>query len=329
MFGQQLRRVALTALSASIGLSLFAAVPARAESRALSGTFGLTPGACPSGKGTGTYFRMVQPSGTVANGPFVSNGDSACSDKTFTLLRPGTDGGLTTGAYQSAPNPVFDSAGNSLASRLTLPATFFGVKFGLSTDATELQTKQSVPAVTVTEENGSLTADLRAFTASWNNQYFQQGSPKADGSTPGLTTKAKGTYNAATNAFVLEWTSTIVGGPFNDFTGSWHLEGTFYPSGTAPTSSGTKTTAPSAKSSNDAPAATAAGSNTEAVAAGTGDDTAVVPETEDTPVALAAQPSKGWRPPAWLIVLTGLVGIGAAVAFVVAPKPVTAEEDPS
>lgn len=318
----------LAALGVAIGLSLTAAPPAHAESKALAGTFGLTAGACPSGKGTGTYFRMVQPSGTVANGPFVSNGDSTCSDKTFTLLNPGTDGGLTTGTYQSAPNPVFDSAGNSLATRLTQPATFFGVKFGLSTDATELQTKKSVPAVSVTDDNGSLSADLRAFTASWNNQYFQQGSPKADGSTPGLTTKAKGTLNPSTNAFVLEWTSTIVGGPFNDFTGSWHLEGTFYPAGTTPVASGTKTTTVSgAKPSNNATAATVAGSNTEQVAAGTTDTTAV-DDTKDTSVAIAAKPSKGWRPPAWLIVVTALVGIGAAVGFVATPRP-AAEEDPS
>ena len=36
-----------------------------------------------------------------------------------------------------------------------------------------------------------------------------------------------GTYDAETGAFVLEWSSQIVGGPFNDSTGVWHLEGTF------------------------------------------------------------------------------------------------------
>ena len=28
---------------------------------------------------------------------------------------------------------------------------------------------------------------------------------------------------------MLEWSSTIVGGPFNNFTGTWHFEGTFEP----------------------------------------------------------------------------------------------------
>ena len=36
-----------------------------------------------------------------------------------------------------------------------------------------------------------------------------------------------GTYNAKTHAYVLNWTSQVVGGPFNGFTGDWHLTGTF------------------------------------------------------------------------------------------------------
>lgn len=31
--------------------------------------------------------------------------------------------------------------------------------------------------------------------------------------------------------FVLTWKSLIVSGPFNLFTGAWHLEGTFVPQG--------------------------------------------------------------------------------------------------
>jgi hypothetical protein len=39
-----------------------------------------------------------------------------------------------------------------------------------------------------------------------------------------------GTYNADTKAYTLDWTSQIIGGPFNNFSGHWHLEGTFEPS---------------------------------------------------------------------------------------------------
>ena len=36
-------------------------------------------------------------------------------------------------------------------------------------------------------------------------------------------------YDAATGAFVISWTSQIVGGPFNGFSGYWHLQGHFTP----------------------------------------------------------------------------------------------------
>ena len=45
------------------------------------------------------------------------------------------DGGVVTGSYQPTPSPAFDGQGNSLAGRITVPATFFGVRFG----ATELR----------------------------------------------------------------------------------------------------------------------------------------------------------------------------------------------
>jgi len=38
-----------------------------------------------------------------------------------------------------------------------------------------------------------------------------------------------GTYDSATHAFVITGASEIVGGPFNGFTGYWHLPGTFAP----------------------------------------------------------------------------------------------------
>jgi hypothetical protein len=44
-------------------------------------------------------------------------------------------------------------------------------------------------------------------------------------SPPSLTSPVTATYDAETGAFVLEWSRQIVGGPFNDFTGVWHMEG--------------------------------------------------------------------------------------------------------
>ena len=72
-----------------------------------------------------------------------------------------------------------------------------------------------------------LSGQIESWSAAWNKQYFNQGSPKPDGTSPGLTAPVSGTYDAATGAYVLTWASQVVGGPFNGFTGYWHLQGTF------------------------------------------------------------------------------------------------------
>ncbi|MEY2468924.1 MAG: hypothetical protein QOF21_1622 [Actinomycetota bacterium] len=307
-------RRGLAVAAVALAASAFGVPASAAESTQLVGAFALTSGACPSGTGTGSYFRMVQPSGNAATGPFVANGDSTCSDQTFTLLSAGTDGGFVTGSYQPAPNPAFDGSGNSQANRISAPATFFGVKFGLSTDPKDLQTGTNVPALTVNADDaGHLTGDLRAWAATWNKQYFNQGAPKPDGSKPGLTTAAHGTYNASTGAFVLEWASTVEGGPFNDFTGTWHMEGTFRSAAT--------TSAPAASSNASAKGASAprvgstATTSLTAVAGEQVDNTATTqPSSSGSQVAIAAVEQKGWRPPAWLILFTALIGVLAAVA---------------
>lgn len=223
---------------------LFAASvsPAEADSGTnLVGLFRLTGGSCSGGRITGTYLQMILPSGTV-NGPYMSNADSPCSDQSFTPLAPGTDGGLSTAGYQAAPSPAFDSSGNARANRITAPAQYYGTAFATATNPTDPQTSQSVPVPTVTLRGSTLTADLRAFSVSWNRQYFNQGAPKPDGSTPGNTRIATGTYDAATHHFTLDWASQVQGGPFDKFTGKWHFEGTFVPASSTTSGAGTGTT---------------------------------------------------------------------------------------
>ena len=82
---------------------------------------------------------------------------------------------------------------------------------------------------TIYVNQGKLSGQIEAWSAAWNKLYFNQGSPKPNGSHPGLTLPLSGTYNASTHAFVITWTSQVVGGPFNGFTGHWHLAGTFFP----------------------------------------------------------------------------------------------------
>src|SRR6185295_8639986 len=102
------RRRALLAFPVLATVAALAlAAPAHADpaqvSGALVGTFRLTAGSC----GTGSYFRMAQPTGNTKSGPWVDNADSSCADGTYTPLAPGTDGGLVTGSDQPAPTPGF------------------------------------------------------------------------------------------------------------------------------------------------------------------------------------------------------------------------------
>jgi hypothetical protein len=172
---------------------------------------------------------MVDPGGNNLTGPYITNGDSTATNKTYTLLSPGTNGGLITGSYQSEPSPGFDSSGNSLSARIIQPTKFFNVEFGVSTNAVDPQTNSSAPAPSVSFNSADqLSGNLSAWAASWNKQEFNQGAPKPGGAVPGNTMGSPvGSYNPVTGAFTLIWASQIVGGPFNNFTGVWHLQGTF------------------------------------------------------------------------------------------------------
>jgi hypothetical protein len=217
--------LALAACSSSSSSSSTKTTSKSASSSALVGTFKVTAADCAAGAPTkGTYFRMVQSGGTVAAGPFVANADSTCGDKKYSALEPGTDGGLTTGAYQAQPDPPFDAAKNGVADKITQPTKFFNVGFALSSNAKDPQTGKSVPEPSITNANGKLSGDLSALNAAWNGQQFNQGAPKPGASPPG---NATGTYDAKTGAYTLEWSSPISGGPFNGFTGVWHFEGSF------------------------------------------------------------------------------------------------------
>ncbi|MEA2143950.1 MAG: hypothetical protein QOI64_2380 [Solirubrobacteraceae bacterium] len=192
------------------------------------GLFRFKPGAYADGVTTGSYIRLVLAGGTKEKGPFFPNPSSKAT--TTTLLAPGTDGGLRTGGFQPAPTPAFNVTGDALANRIIAPQRFAFIQYSAQTSPVDPQTGATVPAPSVSvTPDGKLSGQLQAFSAQWNKQNFNVGSPKPDGSLPGLTSPVSGTYDAATGAYTLEWTSQIVGGAFNNFSAVWHFEGTFEP----------------------------------------------------------------------------------------------------
>jgi hypothetical protein len=222
--------VALSAISMTPALLLTSGdATASTTGSALVGTFTITAGSCSGGVATGTYLRMVLSGGTNASGPYFSNSDSSCSDNSYTPLGPGAAGGLVTGSYQPQPSPAFDGSGNALANQITAPVAFEGVRFATATNSVDPQTGLHVPTPSVVANGSALSGNLQSFGVSWNNQEFNQGSPKPDGSSPGNTAPVTGTYNASTGAYTLQWSSQIVGGPFNGFSAFWNLTGRFIP----------------------------------------------------------------------------------------------------
>jgi hypothetical protein len=196
----------------------------------LVGLFKLDPGTCTgAGVTSGSSFRMINPGGKLGEGPFISNGDSPCGDKTYSPMSPGSDGGLRTGAYQSETAQPFDAGGNGATESIAKGTPFFAVRFAVATNEKDPQTGAQTTLPTIAVQDGKLSGDLSAFAASWNNQHFNQGSPKPGAARPGLTAGPTGSYDPATKKYTLEWSSQIVEGPFNNFTGVWHFEGTFEP----------------------------------------------------------------------------------------------------
>jgi hypothetical protein len=193
----------------------------------LVGTFKLRAGVCVGNAVTGTYFQMIYPGGTVANGKFFENPDSTCANKDYTLAVPGAQGGFVTGKYQPNPTPAFSAQGGALANGIVQPQVFAAIDFSIATNKVDPQTGLTVPPPAISLKKGRLSGQVEAWSAAWNKGYFNQGSPKPDGTSPGLTRALSGTYNAKTHAFVITWSSQVVGGPFGGFTGFWHLSGTF------------------------------------------------------------------------------------------------------
>ena len=305
------------AAAAVLGFALTSSPLAHAQPTPLNGLLALAPGVCSGGSVSGSFFRMILPTGD-ASGPFLQNSDSTCSDQTVTPLSAGSDGGLVSGSYQPQPAAAFDGAGNAVSGQVTTPVRFYGVDFATGTNSTDPQTGSGTAVPQIYANGSELSGDLSSLGVTWNNQVFNQGAPKPGGSYDGKTSPIHGTIDGAGN-FVIEWTSQIVGGPFNNFTGLWHLAGQYRGSGLP--------TEPAA-----APVATPPAAPPTVPGAPPAEPGVVAPgpaEAAPTPAQAAAQPVAGDpnltartvdlprkdRPPVWLVPLLLVLAIVAVAVF--------------
>jgi hypothetical protein len=217
------------AVAALIGLSGCGGHATAATTSRLSGMFSVTPGACasPSAKPSGSYLVVV----SAAAGKAVRNRQSGCSNRDYTPLRPGTDGGVETGAFQDGPSPLFDARRNSRAGAIIAPTEFDGFRLGFATSEYDEQDSPAgqpafVPPVAVVT-GSHLTVDLRSLVLSYAGRpsstcrqafglgCWQLGSRSATGS-----------YDPTTHRYSITWFAGESFTPKGDSI-EVHLEGSF------------------------------------------------------------------------------------------------------
>lgn len=156
------------------------------------------------------------------------------------VLASGIDGGILLGTFQEFQPATIDNQDTDASPAIfggdliAEPFDFFNQPTFIGTNAVSVQSGnvKSAPAADVDMNDcvGSvctLSLQLDAWEVYWGGTSFEQG-PRPDNT---VTTfeLAMGTYDTATGAYAVNWTSKIRGGNFNNFLGSWHLEGTLKP----------------------------------------------------------------------------------------------------
>jgi hypothetical protein len=213
-------------VSSGCGGNATAASPTR-----LDGLFRLTAGHCTTAqaKPTGSYLVVV----SAAQGHAVHNPRGGCANADYTVLRPGTDGGLTTRKFQGQPSPVFDAHRNSRAARIIAPVRFGPYRLGFATSPQDEQAAPTgapaFPPPAAIVSGGSLQVDLRSLVLTY------AGEPKSScAQSYGVgcwelgSRSASGTYDAATHHFVIDWFTGESFTPHGDSI-EVHLEGTVVP----------------------------------------------------------------------------------------------------
>ncbi|HVW79550.1 MAG TPA: hypothetical protein VHB69_01240 [Mycobacteriales bacterium] len=229
-------RRALAALTAGAALVLAAGCSGTHQTTPdathLDGLFRIAPGACPAASGlpTGSYLVVL----SAASGGTVGNPHGGCKNPAYTLLDPGTDGGLVTGEFQQVSGPTFDRHGNSRDGRIIAPVRFGKLDVGFGTSSRDEQDAPAgapaFPVPSAIVRGSALSVDLRSLVVSY----------AGDADTSCKTTygvgcwelgseNATGTYDAATGHYSIQWFSGASFTPKGDSI-EVHLEGTFVPS---------------------------------------------------------------------------------------------------
>ena len=138
----------------------------------------------------GSYFRMIFP---TAAWPTASSSTTPTPPARQDLhVGPaGRQGGLVTGTYQPNPTPALNARA-ARGGQHRAAAELHGDRLLHRHRQGDPQTGDHVPAPSLSVAGGKISGQLEAWSASWNKLYFNQGSPKPGGATPGLTAAGDG-----------------------------------------------------------------------------------------------------------------------------------------
>lgn len=223
-------RAVISSTGIVLGITLLLGTAA-AQASAITGTMLINPG-------------IYSASGAYVSGSYFSFSSAGAGVALVPTVSP-DPGGIVLGTYQNfvlnpnVPHPynwngTGGSAGTGYGTTPTTlgtiiqPFDFYGTLTYVGTNPVSYQSGNSFAAPTADISNCvgtscTLSVDLSSWEVMWNGSAFQQG-PRPVNTGPFVP--AVGTYDTATHAYSLTWTSQISGGPFNSVIGHWHLDGT-------------------------------------------------------------------------------------------------------
>lgn len=204
------------------------------DSTHLDGLFKIAAGECSGTTGlpTGSYLVVL----SAVSGKTVGNPNGGCQNPAYTLLKPGTDGGLVTGEFQQVAGATFDSHRDSRDNRIIAPVRFDRYLVGFGTSSRDEQDAPTgapaFPDPAAVVAGTALQVDLRSLVVSYaGNAGASCATSYGVGCWELGSEHASGTYDAATGHYSIQWFSGASFTPKGDSI-EIHLEGTFVPMST-------------------------------------------------------------------------------------------------
>ena len=222
------------AISMALGIvGMVATAPvgaANAHATTLVGTFKLTAGSCATTHADRDVLPHDLSRREPHGGKFFDNPDSTCTDKSYTLAVPGTAGGFTTGKYQPEPGAGLLGDGKRPVEHDHPTTVVHGHQLQ---HRHESEGSPDRSCRTGADDQGQEREALgtgRGVERIMEQALLQSGLAQARRHLAWADRAGHRDLQLQDPRLRADVGSAVVGGPFNGFTGYWHLQGKFVPS---------------------------------------------------------------------------------------------------